>query len=231
MTKRFLMLLVFSLLLSSNAYANGSNLKKTLLNSNLVLKYSDDGSIHTIKFRKNGTATWKSGEIFTKNNIWHVLDDKTFSIYDPKAIEGKSIPRFNIDFNDMTVSLSWDGIKYNYKIISPKKLMGGTQTTGISFTIKDKKEQCAAIGFKPNTEKFADCVLRLVELDVKRKVNDPSMASQSQANQQVANELKRQSNLRQSQFLMNLSQQLLTPSSPASTMTTCRWSGQFLNCW
>ena len=106
-----------------------------------------------------------------------------------------------------------------------------TQSAGISFTIKDKKEDCKAIGFKPNTEKFADCVLKLVELDVKRKVNDPSMASQSQANQQVANELKRQNNLRQSQFLMNLSQQLLTPSSPASNMTTCRWSGQFLNCW
>ena len=101
----------------------------------------------------------------------------------------------------------------------------------ISFTIKDKKEDCKAIGFKPNTEKFADCVLKLVELDVKRQVNDSSMASQSQANQQIANELKKQNNLRQSQFLMNLSQQLLTPSSPASTMTSCRWSGQFLNCW
>ena len=106
-----------------------------------------------------------------------------------------------------------------------------SQSAGISFTIKDKKEDCKAIGFKPNTEKFADCVLKLVELDVKRKVNDPSMTSQSQANQQIANELKRQNNLRQSQFLMNLSQQLLTPSSPASNMTTCSWSGQFLNCW
>ncbi len=106
-----------------------------------------------------------------------------------------------------------------------------SQSSGISFTIKDKKEDCKAIGFKPNTEKFADCVLRLVELDVKRKVNDPSMASQSQANQQIANELKKQNNLRQSEFLMGLSQQLLNPSSPASTMTTCRWAGQFLNCW
>ena len=43
-----------------------------------------------------------------------------------------------------------------------------TQSAGISFTIKDKKEQCAAIGFKPATDKFADCVLRLVELDLKK---------------------------------------------------------------
>ena len=37
----------------------------------------------------------------------------------------------------------------------------------ITFTINDKKEQCEAIGFTPQTDKFADCVLRLVELDVK----------------------------------------------------------------
>ena len=34
----------------------------------------------------------------------------------------------------------------------------------IEFDISDKKTQCEAIGFKPETEKFADCVLRLVEL-------------------------------------------------------------------
>jgi hypothetical protein len=37
----------------------------------------------------------------------------------------------------------------------------------IEFDISDKKTQCEAIGFKPETEKFADCVLRLVELGCK----------------------------------------------------------------
>ena len=111
-----------------------------------------------------------------------------------------------------------------------------SQSAGISFTIKDKKEQCTAIGFKPATDKFADCVLRLVELDLKRQVNDSSMTSQSSADQQIANEIKKQNNLRQSQFLMNLSQQLLNPSSPASSMSTssCTVRGgtiKTINCW
>ena len=43
----------------------------------------------------------------------------------------------------------------------------------IEFDINDKKQQCEIIGFKPETEKFADCVLRLVELDVKKKNSKP----------------------------------------------------------
>ena len=105
------------------------------------------------------------------------------------------------------------------------------QSADISFTIKDKKEQCTVIGFKPNTEKFADCVLRLVELDVKKQYSNQMVSAQNSGNDELAKQLERQSNLQQSQFLMNLGQQLLTPSSPASTMTTCRWAGQFLNCW
>ena len=233
--KKLLGIVVLGLLLSGNAYADGSNLKKTLLNSNLVLKYSGDGSMHTIKFKKNGTATWTSGEIFTKN-IWQVLDDKTFSIYDPKAVKGKSLPQINIDFNDMIASFVWDGINYNYEIISPKKLIGGTQSAGISFTIKDKKEQCAAIGFKPATDKFADCVLRLVELDLKKQINNPTIVAQDSGNQAIVDELKRSNNMQQSQFLMNLSNQLLNPSSPASSMSSssCTVRGgtiKTINCW
>ena len=91
---------------------------------------------------------------------------------------------------------------------------------GISFTIKDKKEQCAAIGFKPQTEKFADCVLKLVELDIKSQANNRTVATQNNSNQQIAKELEKQNNLRQSQFLMNLSKQLLTPNAPASLPST-----------
>ena len=90
----------------------------------------------------------------------------------------------------------------------------------ITFTIKDKKEQCAAIGFKPNTEKFADCVLRLVELDVKRQTTNIISSSQNSGNQQLAKQLERQNNMQQSQFLFELGQQLLTPQAPASLSKT-----------
>ena len=118
------------------------------------------------------------------------------------------------------------------------KLNTNTQTrsAGISFTIKDKKEQCAAIGFKPATDKFADCVLRLVELDLKKQISNPTIVTKNPGNQAIVNELKRSNNMKQSQFLMNLSNQLLNPSSPASSTSSssCTVRGgtiKRVNCW
>jgi len=111
-----------------------------------------------------------------------------------------------------------------------------TRSAGISFTIKDKKEQCAAIGFKPATDKFADCVLRLVELDLKKQISNPTIVTKNPGNQAIVNELKRSNNMKQSQFLMNLSNQLLNPSSPASSTSSssCTVRGgtiKRVNCW
>ena len=61
---------------------------------------------------------------------------------------------------------------WHYDCEGQVQSQASTNNQSINFTIKDKKEQCAAIGFKPNTEKFADCVLRLVELDVKRQTTN-----------------------------------------------------------
>ena len=107
----------------------------------------------------------------------------------------------------------------------------------IEFTIKDKKEQCTAIGFAPATEKFADCVLRLVELDVKSQQAAQIALAQSQGNQQVAEQLKKQNNSRSSDAFINFGLKLLSPQSTVSapTTTNCRviGSGAFktVNCW
>jgi hypothetical protein len=53
-----------------------------------------------------------------------------------------------------------------------KKILLTILFTLVEFNIAQKKEQCEAIGFKPETEKFADCVLRLVELDVKQQTQN-----------------------------------------------------------
>ena len=87
----------------------------------------------------------------------------------------------------------------------------------LTFTIKDKKEQCTAIGFTPATDKFADCVLRLVELDLKTQLNNSAVASANQTNSEIADELRNQ---RRSDALLDLGQRLLNPSSPVSTMST-----------
>jgi hypothetical protein len=84
--------------------------------------------------------------------------------------------------------------------------------------IKDKREQCEAIGFKPETEKFADCVLRLVELDVKQQQDQKIAAAQNSGNTQIANQLLQMRNDASSQYLMNLGQQLLNPGSTNSNI-------------
>jgi len=92
------------------------------------------------------------------------------------------------------------------------------QEQSIEFNIKQKKEQCEAIGFTPKTEKFADCVLRLVELDVKQQQDQKIAAAQNSGNTQIANQLLQMRNDASSQYLMNLGQQLLNPGSTNSNI-------------
>ena len=106
----------------------------------------------------------------------------------------------------------------------------------ITFTIKDKKEQCTAIGFEPATEKFADCVLRLVELDVKSQQATQIALAQSQGNQQIVDQLKKQRNDQSSQYFLDLGQKLLNPQSTVSapSTSTCTVSGgvyKNITCW
>ena len=97
----------------------------------------------------------------------------------------------------------------------------------ITFTINDKKEQCEAIGFAPQTEKFADCVLRLVELDVKSQQANQIALAESQGNQQIADELKKQRNQQSGQYLIDLGQKLLNPPTRRTTRCTVTGVGSF----
>ena len=123
--------------------------------------------------------------------------------------------RFTGGFGKFPESSYW-----HYDCEGQVQSQASTNNQSINFTIKDKKEQCAAIGFKPNTEKFADCVLRLVELDVKQQTTNIISSSQNSGNQQLAKQLERQNNMQQTQFLFELGQQLLTPQAPASMPKT-----------
>ena len=83
------------------------------------------------------------------------------------------------------------------------------ESTDINFNISEKKLQCEAIGFTPKTEKFADCVLKLVELDMKNQ----------QSNNMITSQNKSQSNQFMSNALLNLGQQLLQPNSSINSPT------------
>jgi len=88
----------------------------------------------------------------------------------------------------------------------------------IEFTIKDKQKQCEAIGFEPETEKFADCVLRLVELDVKDQQNKQIVSAESSGNQALVDELKKQRDLQASKYLLDLGEQLRNPQTTNSNI-------------
>ena len=97
-----------------------------------------------------------------------------------------------------------------------QKLVGKKQNlvsnnNSIDFDIKVKKDQCEAIGFKPETEKFADCVLRLVELDVKQQTQNQITVAQNNGNDALVKQLQRQNNLQSSQALIDFGQQLMNP--------------------
>lgn len=86
------------------------------------------------------------------------------------------------------------------------------------FTINDKREQCEAIGFKPETEKFADCVLRLVELDIKKQQQTQVTVAQNNGNDALVEQLERQNDIQSSQALINLGQQLMNPKQNNSNI-------------
>jgi len=93
-----------------------------------------------------------------------------------------------------------------------------SQSVDISFNIKQKREQCEAIGFEPETEKFADCVLRLVELDVKDQQNNKIVSAESSGNQALVDELKKQRDFESTQYLLNLGKELRNPQTTNSNI-------------
>jgi hypothetical protein len=86
------------------------------------------------------------------------------------------------------------------------------------------------MGYKRQTEKFADCVLRLVELDVEKQTQNKIVIAQTSGDLELANQLKRQNNLQASEALINLGQQLMNPKKYNSNIympqtRNCRVSG------
>ena len=108
--------------------------------------------------------------------------------------------------------VTFNCLEVNFTEKITKQLQTAKQDA-IMFTIKDKREQCEAIGFKPKTEKFADCVLRLVELDIKKQQDNKIATAQNSGNMQIANQLLQMRNDNNAQYLIDLGQQLLTPQS------------------
>ena len=235
--KKLLGIIVLGLLLGGNAYAEVYELKncryidsksknKNPGTANIMIN-TDSQKIDWETSGNSNTFDIKSGNIqsgFIFVQRPHFSDDKN------------SYSEWNFNVKNATVRIKvyattvfGKKIKYNKGYSKIQDLdcdknnltNKNTQSAGISFTIKDKKEQCAAIGFKPETDKFADCVLRLVELDVKKQQTNKISTAQNSGNDALAKQLKQQQYDRDTQYLLDLGQQLLQPKS--SSYSTCSY--------
>jgi hypothetical protein len=183
----------------------------------------------------SGAYDWnKKSWKFTKNIFNRGLDNTNFfgSIDPDNAHVFKGLEQKIIANKEKNEQDKINEVKQKEKKERAEAIASGD----ISFTIKDKKEQCTAIGFEPATEKFADCVLRLVELDVKTQQTNQIALAQSQGNQQIADQLKKQRSDQSSQYFLDLSQKLLNPQSTVSapSTSTCTISGgvyKNISCW
>lgn len=147
--------------------------------------------------------------LFEKNKPSIV--DIPIEYFDSERIEMKGDPGYTWSWY---YGSDWRMVTHRETIPWVCKQSGVSQITKnneIMFTIKDKREQCEAIGFKPETEKFADCVLRLVELDVKKQTQNQIVNAQNSGNEALIRQLERQNNIQSSKALIDLGQQLMTP--------------------
>jgi hypothetical protein len=198
--KKVLFILAICVFLNTNAY---SEIKKWIVGSNSYSKGenpTNSGHIRGISKISLDDAKRKSLNECSKKYqdciILYIATDKGFGLGTYKK----------------EVIWKQEYEKYTKKIVKNKNSENEKKKQeNIMFTIKDKREQCEAIGFKLETEKFAECVLRLVELDIKQQTQNQITVAQNNGNDALVKQLQRQNNLQSSQALIDLGQQLMNP--------------------
>jgi hypothetical protein len=217
MIKKFLITILFTLVLSGGASAE-------IIYKCIDLKKPEKYPKFEVRIDEDSKKLFMSMEMVKKGKI---INNETYMII--KNWNNKEIlyywPGYDTDFK---IDYSTDKF-YEYAIlknkVKPYSECNRVNDTGvddtkqsIEFNIAEKKEQCEAIGFKPETDKFADCVLRLVELDVKQQTQNQIVSAQNSGNDALVKQLERQNNLQSSQALINLGQQLMNPKQNNSNI-------------
>lgn len=239
--KRFL-ILIFILFLSGCVSIpdreeivgnNFNNLKKGM--SKLEVKsFFDQGYIDKNPFTMVAWSSQRCRAEYHSNKQMEILSSPKRDTH--LVFENVTIPKVGCnttkDHGNGIFHSAHNSLMLAQEIVSKSKTI--SKNNEIMFTIKDKREQCEAIGFKPETEKFADCVLRLVELDVKQQTQNQITVAQNNGNDALVKQLERQNNLQLSQSLMNLGQQLMNPTQynsniymPQTTRCTMQGFGAF----
>ena len=208
--KKIFLTILFTLVLSGSAYAEEILIKCNSMNSKTqyqLIEYKineDERSLFntTIWVEKGKKKTYQEYLNIISWNETEVI--YTFPKYDNSykyKINYSSDKFLEWSIKDNSAWSECNKVKKNYT----------SANNSIEFNIAEKKQQCEAIGFKPETEKFADCVLRLVELDVKQQTQNQIVSAQNSGNNALVKQLERQNNLQSSQALIDLGQQLMKP--------------------
>lgn len=238
--KKIFLLITVSLLFSGNAFAVSTNI--LLKNENSIhiqtAKHSDK---KTIDFNIQMQAAWNIGENHCSRlgKYAYLINTDYTGFFMPKINKHYSLKKHdvvleiicssNVLFSAPSFAKSGSKIEIGWcnnpanpecSVIASfeNKKKALEKQEEIMFTIKDKREQCEAIGFKPETEKFADCVLRLVELDVKKQQSNKIAQAQQSGNDALVKQLQRQQYDRGTDALLNLGQQLLNPGTTNSNI-------------
>ena len=172
---------------------------------------------------KTGKSQYKILEIDSEKALIKSLDPKWknnpayhwYYATDQRTVFKNRITMYDCKSNNNKINLSSAG---SVDIKSKNILQNEKNHQAIMFTIKDKREQCEAMGFELKTEKFSDCVLRLVELDIKKQQQTQISVAQNNGNEALVKQLKSQQNDRSAEFLLNLGQQLLNPQNTNSNI-------------
>jgi hypothetical protein len=224
MIKKFLLTILFTLVLSGGAiseiielknckYTDPDAAKRFSINNYIKI----DTSENSIFWEWDGGSekhNYTSGNLDSGFNL-KINDNYGYVEYFFDVKEAK-ISRSVYDISSISKKLKYSEKKSREGSMKCDKAnyianSSSDKNTDITFNIKQKKEQCEAIGFKPETDKFADCVLRLVELDVKQQTQNQIVSAQNSGNDALVKQLERQNNLQSSQALINLGQQLMNP--------------------
>ncbi|MDA7470613.1 hypothetical protein N8937_02345 [Candidatus Pelagibacter ubique] len=244
MKKLFLSILVICSLLGGNAYAKKILFSNndvvvikdrifTYANDKIAKNYCNTKNKYFLRLSMNGLVSNKPADhvryycVNSRKDFISRIDtitDSFPSIYFNKSttwslkkefINGSNVPGIVAGGNTYVYNFQEFVAKAN---IEQKQKKEEAQQEAIMFTIKDKRKQCEAIGFKPETEKFADCVLRLVELDVKKQQSNKIANAQNSGNEALVKQLQRQQYDRGTDALLNLGQQLLNPRTTNSNI-------------
>ena len=119
-------------------------------------------------------------------------------------------------FNVKCSVLSWN------KVLSPTERKN-LESNRVSAHINQSKATCAKLGFNPNTDKFADCALRLMEMQ-SNKSPQTVIQNNSGDSSAVRALLEKQKKQRQLEGSLELMKRGLEIMSPPKPRITCRYS-------